>query len=137
MNDGSGCCTMPCRVVACNAENRNTDHGYEAREGNPIHKEGKIRIRKQVGGVGFVIATRVDKRGVYCNTVGIWKSGSEDVQRDVFGRPPRGGAGFQEAIDLRATHHRRTYLQWERHQILSPSRSPSSEIVNVVFEKCD
>ena len=94
---------MPCRVVACNAENRNTDHGYEAREGNPIHKEGKIRIRKQVGGVGFVIATRVDKRGVYCNTVGIWKSGSEDVQRDVSGRPPRGGAGFQEAIELRAT----------------------------------
>ena len=51
----------------------NLEQGYDARERNPI------RIRKQVGGVGFVIAMRMsEERGVYCNAVGMWvKLGGE------------------------------------------------------------
>jgi hypothetical protein len=49
------------------------EHRHEAREENPITKEGKIRICKQVGGVGFVIVMRMDEeQGVHCNAVGIW-----------------------------------------------------------------
>ena len=60
-----------------------------------------------------------EERGAYCNTVEILESGRRDVQRDVSGRP-RGGAGFQEAIDLRATHtpHRCAFLRGEKHLIL-------------------
>jgi len=33
----------------------NSEHGYEACERNPIPKERRIRICKQIGGVGFEI----------------------------------------------------------------------------------
>ena len=92
------------RLVGCNAESRNMEHGYEACEGNPILKEGKIRIRKQIRGhVGFVIMRIDEERGVHCNAVRILESERADVQRDVSVRT-QGGAAFQEATDLRATH---------------------------------
>ena len=64
---------------------------------------------------------RIDEeRGVYCNAVGILESERADIQRNVSVRTPQGDAGFQEAIDLRATHthHRCPFLRWGRHLIL-------------------
>jgi len=50
---------------------RNSEHGYEGREG-PIPKEGRIPI--QVEGVGFVITMRMDEeeQAVHRSVVGIW-----------------------------------------------------------------
>ena len=128
---------MPRRVVACNAKIWNTEHGYEARKGNPIPKEGRIRIRNLVG---FVITMQMDEeRGAYCNTVEILESGRRDVQRDVSGRPPRGGAGFQEAIDFNYEPPIPLIVVpfFEGKNTLSSSRPFSSETVNVVLEECD
>ena len=133
MNDESGCCTVLCRLVG--VRRGNSEHGYETCEGNPISKEGRIWIHKQVGGK-VRIAMRMDDegRGVYCNAVGIWESGRRDVQRDVSLWTPRGGTGFQEAIGLRATNTsimiHCAYLRWGRHYILPSNGLLSSEIGN-------
>jgi hypothetical protein len=77
-----------CRLVGRNAETRNMEHGYEGREGNPIPKKGRIRLM-QVGGVGFIIATRMDEeQAAYCNVVGIWVKVGGETYRERW-RPHR------------------------------------------------
>ena len=79
-----------------------------------------------------------EERGAYCNTVEILESGRRDVQRDVSGRP-RGGAGFQEAIDFNYEPPIPLIVVpfFEGKNTLSSSRPFSSETVNVVLEECD
>jgi hypothetical protein len=64
---------MLCVVQVGWVQRENSEHGYGSSEGNPIPKEGRIRIHKQTGGVGFVTAMRMgeEERGGYCNAVGI------------------------------------------------------------------
>jgi hypothetical protein len=78
----------------------------------------------QVGGIGFVIATRMDEeQAAYCNVVGIWVKVGGETYRERWRQEagaPRDGAGFQEgAVDLP-----------QRHRFLPPSRSLSLEIGN-------
>jgi hypothetical protein len=64
-----------CRLFGCKVKIRNM--GMMATREIQCRR---IRIRKQVGGVGFVIAMRTgeEERRVYCNAVGIWvKEGGE------------------------------------------------------------
>jgi len=79
VNDKSGCCSVLCRLVG--AKRGNSEHGYEACEGNPIPKEGRILNTQTSRKCKVCIAMRMDEeRGVYYNAVGIWESGRGDVQ---------------------------------------------------------